>query len=143
MKGEHAPGPAYAFAAPAPVPADVGIVAAMSIEVGFLLDRLKNVRKYRGPRQTVIEGECGGKIVALVVTGPGRASARRGALALLDGHRPRWVLSAGFGGGLNPALSATTSCWPTRSSTWRGIGLPSTCPSRPGARTVRSGRAGS
>ncbi|MBV8677665.1 MAG: 5'-methylthioadenosine nucleosidase [Planctomycetaceae bacterium] len=105
MNGTHAPGPAYAFAAPAPVPADVGIVAALSVEVGFLLDRLKDVRKYRGPRQTVIEGECGGKIVALVVAGPGRASARRGALTLLDGHRPRWVLSAGFGGGLNPALA--------------------------------------
>ncbi len=97
MNGEHAPGPEYAFAAPAPVPADVGIVAAMSVEVGFLLDRLKDVRKYRGPRQTVIEGECGGKIVALVVAGPGRASARR----------RRWRCSTGTGlAGSSPRGSA-------------------------------------
>ena len=62
MNGERRP-PARraAFAAPAPSPADVGIVAAMSIEVGFLLDRLTKVRKYAGPRHTVIEGECGGQ----------------------------------------------------------------------------------
>ena len=42
--------------APAPIPADVGIVAAMPIEVGFLLDRLGKIRKYVGPRYTIHEG---------------------------------------------------------------------------------------
>ncbi|AGA27253.1 phosphorylase family protein [Singulisphaera acidiphila] len=90
--------------APAPVPVDVGIVAAMSIEVGFLMDRMKRVRKYAGPKHSVIEGECEGKVVALIVTGMGREAARRGAQLLLDGHRPRWILSAGFAGALDPAL---------------------------------------
>lgn len=93
-----------AVKAPAPLPADVGIVAALAIEVGFLTDRLTNVRKYAGPGHTVIEGETGGKIVALVVGGPGRAAARRATDRLLAGHRPRCVLSLGFGGALNPAL---------------------------------------
>src|SRR5829696_1709461 len=93
-----------AAAAPAPVPVDVGVVAAMSIEVGFLLDRLSKVRKYAGPRHTVIEGECAGKIVALVVAGLGREAARLGAQLLLDGHRPRWIVSAGFAGALDPEL---------------------------------------
>ncbi|MDR3633775.1 MAG: nucleoside phosphorylase [Isosphaeraceae bacterium] len=90
--------------APAPLAADVGIVAALAIEVGFLTDRLEHVRKYAGPGHTVVEGECGGKIVALVVAGPGRAAARAATDRLLAGHRPRWVLSIGFGGALNPDL---------------------------------------
>ena len=90
--------------APAPTPADVGIVAATPIEVAPLLARFTNVRKYAGPRFTVVEGECSGKLVALVLTGMGRARAQRGAEILLDGHRPRWIISAGFGGALDPSL---------------------------------------
>jgi adenosylhomocysteine nucleosidase len=90
--------------APPPSPLDVGIVAATAIEVGPLLARFSNVRKYAGPRFTVIEGECGGKLVGLVLTGMGRARAQKGLEILLDGHRPRWVVSAGFGGALDPTL---------------------------------------
>jgi adenosylhomocysteine nucleosidase len=98
--------------APPPVAVDVGIVAALGMEVGFLVDRLSNVRKYSGTRQTVIEGELGGKIVALVVAGIGREAARRGAETLLDGHRPRWLLSAGFAGALDPALGRNAIVMP-------------------------------
>jgi adenosylhomocysteine nucleosidase len=90
--------------APAPVPVDVGVVAALAIEVGPLLARLTDVRKYAGPKFSVVEGECGGKLVAVVLTGTGRARAQRGAEILLDGHRPRWIVSAGFAGALDPAL---------------------------------------
>ena len=90
--------------APAPIPADVGVVAATPIEVGPLLARFANVRKYAGPKFTVVEGECSGQLVALVLTGMGRARAQRGAEILLDGHRPRWIVSAGFGGALDPEL---------------------------------------
>ncbi len=49
-------------------------------------------------------GICAGKLVALVLTGMGRARAQRGAEVLLAGHRPRWIISAGFGGALDPSL---------------------------------------
>jgi adenosylhomocysteine nucleosidase len=90
--------------APSPTPADVGVVAATMIEVAPLLARFTNTRKYAGPRFTVIEGECAGKLVALVLTGMGRPRAQHGAEILLDGHRPRWIVSAGFGGALDPTL---------------------------------------
>jgi adenosylhomocysteine nucleosidase len=107
MSGRHSFGDEGASATPvlAPLPADIGIVAALSIEVGYLVDRLAKVRKYSGPRHSIVEGECAGKIVALIVTGVGREPAARGTRTLLDGHRPRWVLSAGFGGALNPDLA--------------------------------------
>jgi adenosylhomocysteine nucleosidase len=92
-------------AAPAPEPADIGIVAALPIEVGDILRRFRNVRKYSNERQTIVEGELAGKLVALILTGPGRKRARKGAELLLAGHHPRWIVSAGFGGALDPSLS--------------------------------------
>jgi adenosylhomocysteine nucleosidase len=91
-------------AAPPPVPVDVGIVAALPIEVGPLVLRIMDVRKYASKGQTIVEGQLAGKLVALVQTGPGRARAQRGAERLIDGHRPRWVVSAGFAGSLNPQI---------------------------------------
>jgi adenosylhomocysteine nucleosidase len=96
---------AAAVVAPAPAPADVGIVAALPLEMGYLIDRLRRVRKYHAASMAVIEGELDGKIVAIAIGGMGRAAARRAAGVLLDGHHPSWILSAGFAGGLNPALA--------------------------------------
>ena len=90
--------------APAPVPADVGIVAAMPMEVGDLINGLKKVWKYQAVAVPVIEGEYAGKIIAVAVAGMGRAAAGRAADVLIAGHRPRWLISAGFAGALNPRL---------------------------------------
>ena len=90
--------------APPPVSADVGIVAALGIEVAPLLAKLGRVRKYSGPKFAVVEGEVAGKLVAVVLAGAGRPRAQRGAEVLLDGHRPRWIVSAGFAGALDPTL---------------------------------------
>jgi adenosylhomocysteine nucleosidase len=106
------PGTGAGGPAPAPVAVDVGIVAALGMEVGFLVDQLSKVRKYSGPRHTVIEGEVGGKLVALIVAGMGREAARLGANVLLDGHRPRWLLSAGFAGALDPELGRNAVVMP-------------------------------
>jgi len=91
--------------APPPYPADVGIVAALPIEVDELINGLKKVRKYQSAAVPVIEGEFGGKIVAVATAGPGRPAARRATEVLLIGHQPRWVISAGFAGALNPDFS--------------------------------------
>lgn len=91
--------------APPPVPADVGIVAAMPMEVGYLVDSLRRVRKYHTASIPVTEGELDGKIVAVAVGGMGRAAARRAAGILIDGHRPSWLISAGFAGALNPEVA--------------------------------------
>ena len=91
-------GPSSPEIAPPPVPADVGVVAALGIEINPFLARLSNVRKYSSERHTIVEGELSGKLVVAILSGPGRKAARRGAQLLLAGHRPRWMVSAGFGG---------------------------------------------
>lgn len=90
--------------APAPVPADVGVVAALPMEVGYLVDALRRVRKYHAASMPVIEGELDGKILAIAIGGMGRAAARRAAGVLIDGHRPSWLIAAGFAGALHPEL---------------------------------------
>jgi adenosylhomocysteine nucleosidase len=101
----HSPQNVERGMAPPPSRADVGIVASLSIEVGDLVDNLKKVRKYQSVSVPVIEGEYCGKIVAVAIGGAGRPAARRAADMLIAGHRPRWIISAGFAGALNPALA--------------------------------------
>lgn len=50
------------------------------------------------------EGLLAGKRVAWVVGGAGVDAAARAAALLVEGHRPRRLASAGFAGGLDPAL---------------------------------------
>lgn len=99
--------------APAPVPADVGIVAAMGIEVAPLLSLLRGRRKYAVDRHEVHEGELEGRLVVLTITGMGQAAARRGAARLIAGHRPTTVLSAGYAGALDPTLRRGDASCPT------------------------------
>jgi adenosylhomocysteine nucleosidase len=91
--------------APHPVPADVGIVAALAIETADLIDGFKDVRTYQSTSIPVIEGEHGGKIVAVALSGPGRRAARTATELLISGHRPRLIIAAGFAGALDPALA--------------------------------------
>ena len=66
--------------APPPVPADVAMVVAMGMEIQPFVAGLENVRRYSNERQTVIEGECAGKLVRWLWGGWGGAwrSGRRG-----------------------------------------------------------------
>jgi adenosylhomocysteine nucleosidase len=90
--------------APPPTPADVGIVAALPLEIKPFLGRLKNVRKYASERHSVVEGEYADRLVVAILSGPGRKAAARAAQFLWIGHRPRWMISAGFAGALDPTL---------------------------------------
>jgi adenosylhomocysteine nucleosidase len=117
-------------AASPPVPADIGVVAALPIEIGPLLRKFREVRRYSNERQTIAEGELAGKLVVLLVAGPGRKAAAKGARLLLAGHRPRWMISAGFGGALDPTLKRNDVLFATDvvdagGSRWQiDVGLP-------------------
>ncbi|MEX0715348.1 MAG: 5'-methylthioadenosine nucleosidase [Planctomycetaceae bacterium] len=84
--------------------ADVGIVAALPIEMGPFLDRCERVRKYSGGPFTFRGGKLDGTRIVIVESGLGFARARRAAQALLDAHTPKWILSCGFSGALLPEM---------------------------------------
>jgi adenosylhomocysteine nucleosidase len=120
------------------VPADVGIVAALPLEVGDLIDRLRGVRKYQAASVSVIEGEAHGKIVAVAVAGVGRPAARRAAGVLLAGHRPSWMIAAGFAGALDQALARNDVIWPAEIIDPEGRRFPVGLPESLGADCARA-----
>jgi adenosylhomocysteine nucleosidase len=92
---------------PAPNPfanVDIGIVCALNIEAGCFTDRLGVKTNVRGNGFEVVQGFLGKRPIAVMLCGVGAEAAQRGCEALLAGHHPRWVISAGFAGGLQPQI---------------------------------------
>jgi adenosylhomocysteine nucleosidase len=78
----------------------VGFVFALGIESGCLEDLFQGMITVRGNGFAVREGGLRGRRVALILAGAGQKNARRATEILIDGHRPRRVVSAGFAGGV-------------------------------------------
>lgn len=85
-------------------PCDVGLVFALGIEAGDFEDRLDGAIRIRGEQFTVKQGGLAGRHVVFTLAGIGCERARRATELLISGHRPAWVISAGFAGGLQPEL---------------------------------------
>ena len=84
---------------------EVGLVFALEMESGGLEDRLQQHSVIHACGFAVRMGHLQGRQLALVRSGAGRAAAAKATAALVDGHKPAWVISAGFAGGLDPALA--------------------------------------
>ena len=82
----------------------VGVVFALEIESGGLEDRMTDVVTTRAHGFMVRQGSLRDRDVVLVISGAGRAAAAKATEAMIDAHRPGWVLSAGFAGGLSDTL---------------------------------------
>jgi adenosylhomocysteine nucleosidase len=81
-----------------------GIVFALPIEADAFARLVCERVDTRGGGLPFHEGTVGGKRVAWCVGGVGPERATRATRLLIDGHRPRRVISAGFAGGLDPGL---------------------------------------
>ncbi|MGQ9575486.1 MAG: phosphorylase family protein [Thermoguttaceae bacterium] len=91
-------------AAEPPRACQVGVVVALASEAGGLVDLLADVRTSRGHGFLVHQGQWRQRRVVLMVCGAGRPAAARATEALILAHRPGWVISAGFCGGLISGL---------------------------------------
>ena len=83
---------------------DVGVVFALSIEAGGTADLLDSFHTTRGSGFTSQSGQMAGRRLALFESGAGQQRAAAATEALIETHRPDWVISAGFAGGLVPLL---------------------------------------
>ncbi|HTQ38960.1 MAG TPA: hypothetical protein VMJ32_08025 [Pirellulales bacterium] len=81
-------------------PCHVGLVFAMGLEAGALEDKLAGKIAVRGSRYTAWQGGLKGRGVVIVHSGVGQKNAAMATAALIVGHKPRWVISAGLAGGL-------------------------------------------
>jgi adenosylhomocysteine nucleosidase len=94
-------------------PCATGIVFALPIEADAF-ERLPADRaEVRADDLTFHEGTIATARVAWCVGGVGRDRAARAARLLVDGHRPRALVSAGFAGGLDQALARGSVVRPT------------------------------
>src|SRR5436309_15721441 len=84
--------------------ADIGLVCALPLELHQFISRCSKVKTYTGGNFTFRGGFYGDIRVAIVESGPGCSRGQRATLALLDAHRPRWVISTGFCGALVPGI---------------------------------------
>lgn len=83
----------------------VGVIFALGIEQGGFEDLLDGVSTIHGQGFTARQGTLAGRSVVSIEAGVGVAAARRAVEALRLGHRPAWIISAGFAGGLQPQLA--------------------------------------
>ena len=79
-----------------PLVCHVGVVVGQRAEAAGLIERMTGVVETLGDGFTAHEGSLAGRRVVVVVAGPEAAAASRGTLALWAGHRPQWVVAAGF-----------------------------------------------
>jgi adenosylhomocysteine nucleosidase len=84
--------------------ADLGVVFALAIEAGCLVDKLRQVRVTCGDGFIARQGRYGNREIALVESGPGGHRATHATHAMIDAYQPRLVVSAGFAGGLAPQV---------------------------------------
>jgi adenosylhomocysteine nucleosidase len=87
-----------------PPPCDIGLVFALPQESGAFVDLLSGVVTTKGRGFIVRSGVLADRRIVVVEAGAGREAAARGTHALIGGHRPLWVISAGFAGGLQADL---------------------------------------
>lgn len=91
-----------------------GIVFAVDIEADAFARLATERRELQAAGLVFHEGTVGGRRVAWCVGGIGPAAATRAARLLVAGHRPQLLVSAGFAGGLDPALPRGAVVRPTR-----------------------------
>jgi len=87
---------------------DLGIVFAVPIEADAFERLAAAVIETRAVDLTFREGTINGRRVAWCVSGVGVDAATAATRLLVEGHRPRLIVSAGFAGGLAPALPRGT-----------------------------------
>lgn len=119
--------------------ADIGIVCALRTELSPFMAGCNHVRKYTGNSFTFRGGFLHEIRIAAVETGIGFARARRATHAMIDAHRPTWILSCGFSGALRAGLSVGDVVMATSIVDTHGheLTVDMTAPSWPG---VHSGR---
>ena len=87
-------------AAPPRPPCVAAFLFAMDLEAAGLVERLTETVTTQGSSFTEYDGFLDGQRVLVGITGVGAEAAWRGASDFIAVHRPPWVVSAGFAGGL-------------------------------------------
>jgi len=83
---------------------EIGFVFALSVEAGGLVDRLSETSTARGRRLVEHVGKRDGRLISIVESGIGRQAATKAAEDVIAVRSPKWIVSAGFAGGLHDEM---------------------------------------
>lgn len=83
----------------------LAIVTALELEAQPLRELLSQVTTFRPAGRTVSVGRLGDTSIAVVAGGVGQRASASATRLLIDGHQPKWIISAGLCGGLVAELS--------------------------------------
>lgn len=86
-------------------PGVIGVVCALPLESGPFVALCQRYRTHAGKKFRFHGLMLKGRKIVLVECGMGMARAGQATQALIDGHHPQWVLSAGLSGALVPDLA--------------------------------------
>ena len=85
-------------------PCDVGLVFAIGLESGGLVDLMENTVTTKCHTFIEHSGNIAGRKVVAIETGEGQQKTNRAVQDFFTMHRPTWVVSCGFAEGLKPDL---------------------------------------
>src|SRR3569833_1498013 len=80
------------------------MVFALGIEVGGLEDLLSGMFVTKAKTAKLRHGILRNRALTIIESGVGCEAAAHATELLIAGHRPPWVISAGFAGGLDPRV---------------------------------------
>jgi nucleoside phosphorylase len=83
---------------------DIGIVCTLDLEAAALVRRMGSRQKTIGSSFSVVCGILGGRRTAVVRSDAGRKQLMVAVDALISVHRPKWLIAAGFGVGIDGTL---------------------------------------
>jgi adenosylhomocysteine nucleosidase len=86
------------------LPCDVAFIYALGIESGGLVDRMQGAEASKHSHGIERAGKIGRHEVVVIQAGVGQKAAARATAEAIKFYRPRWVVSAGFAGGLDETL---------------------------------------
>jgi adenosylhomocysteine nucleosidase len=86
------------------LPCDVVFIYALGVESGGLVDRLRGAEISRHAHGMERAGKLNGREVVIVESGVGQKAAARATVEAIKFYQPKWVVSAGFAGGLAEEL---------------------------------------
>jgi len=89
--------------APRP-PCELAVIFALGIEAGGLVDLLQQAVTTRFQTHVERAGYLPDRYTVIVESGVGQQLATEATQAVIDLHRPNWIISAGFAGALQPEL---------------------------------------
>jgi adenosylhomocysteine nucleosidase len=86
------------------LPCHTAFIFALGIESGGLTDLLTGAETSQHPHGVERAGKLGSREVAIIESGVGQRAAARATAEAIKFYQPKWVISAGFAGGMHESL---------------------------------------